>query len=438
MVSSSDTTQSDSQQFISLEAEGCSIIYEFTDPNQVTRKVTSNDGWEHITTLTLTGDQDTSTPRRAFDQGFLQGNPRSFCDDISYGVSQTVRVADLFCGAGGLSLGVREACEAVGVDFQSVLSVDKDSASLGVYSTNFSPTVEEQEVWECIDGEFGEVPTDAELQLLNRIGDTNILLAGPPCQGHSNLNNHTRRSDERNRLYRRVGRFAEIADPEFIITENVPAVVHGEDESLDQTYAHLSQNLGYEVDTGIVDLVRLGVPQKRRRHVLVAARNEKYKLSEIAERHSIKTTRGVLWAIGDLAGRQNGATAFDRPPKHSKANTERIKYLQNHGEFDLPDRLRPKCHRDSTHRYKSMYGRMKPDEPSQTITGGYGSPGQGRFIHPTQPRALTPHEAARLQFFPDTFDFSATSKKTDLSSMIGNAVPAKLSFALSMEFLTRW
>jgi DNA (cytosine-5)-methyltransferase 1 len=83
-----------------------------------------------------------------------------------------------------------------------------------------------------------------------------------------------------------------------------------------------------------------------------------------------------------------------------------------------------------------MYGRLKPHEPAQTITSGFGSPGQGRFVHPTQLRTLTPHEAARLQFFPDFFDFSLAKKKTALASMIGNAAPMKLSYVFGLELLS--
>jgi DNA (cytosine-5)-methyltransferase 1 len=82
-----------------------------------------------------------------------------------------------------------------------------------------------------------------------------------------------------------------------------------------------------------------------------------------------------------------------------------------------------------------MYGRLRYDRPSQTITSGFTSPGQGRFIHPSQQRTLTPHEAARLQFFPDFFDFSASKKRGDLAKMIGNAVPMKLSYMLCLELL---
>ena len=113
-----------------------------------------------------------------------------------------------------------------------------------------------------------------------------------------------------------------------------------------------------------------------------------------------------------------------------------MNYLLTSGEYDLPNARRPKCHQDD-HSYKSMYGRLNWDLPAQTITSGYGSIGQGRYMHPSQARALTPHEAARLQGFPDYFDFTSVASRTALATMIGNAVPPQMSasvFGHSVEY----
>ena len=91
------------------------------------------------------------------------------------------------------------------------------------------------------------------------------------------------------------------------------------------------------------------------------------------------------------------------------------------------------CIRDSS--YKSMYGRLRWEEPAQTITSGFGSIGQGRYMHPDRTRALTAHEAARVQGFPDYFDFSACPTRSALATMIGNAVPPQLGAAVLTSFL---
>jgi len=138
--------------------------------------------------------------------------------------------------------------------------------------------------------------------------------------------------------------------------------------------------------------------------------------------------------MGDLE-HERPTRMFKSPSKLNEENLGRIRYLMRHGLRDLPNRLRPPCHQDGDHSYKSMYGRLSYAEPAQTITSGFGSPGQGRFVHPTQPRTLTPHEAARVQFFPDWFDFSVVKTRTALATMIGNAVPMKLSYIFCLTFM---
>jgi len=265
------------------------------------------------------------------------------------------------------------------------------------------------------------------------VKDVDILLAGPPCQGYSNLNNHTRRKDGRNVLYERVTRFVEIAKPRHVLIENVPAAIHGKEGSVKRAIEVMS-GMGYRVDSGIVNLAAIGVPQKRKRHVVVASTFKTISIENVVEKYRVGEERSVKWAIGDLKDKPLDGI-FTTPTRHTEENMRRIEYLHDNDVYDLPNKLRPPCHRDNGHSYKSMYGRLCWDEPAQTITSGFGSPGQGRFVHPTRFRTLTPHEAARLQFFPDFFDFSHVSEKTSLAEMIGNAAPMKLSYVFCLELL---
>jgi DNA (cytosine-5)-methyltransferase 1 len=348
--------------------------------------------------------------------------------------SGSVRVVDLFCGCGGLSLGCMEASHALGKRFDPVLAIDNDPDALLVYDANFHPNRAY-----CLDlsklfsGKLGSGATGTELGLTKSLGPVDVLLAGPPCQGHSDLNNHTRRNDPRNRLYQRVGRFVELVQPKHVLVENVPGVLHDKRASFHQTKKLIS-SLGYETDDGIVDLSVLGVPQRRKRHVLVASRSKKPLIQDIIEKHRVPVPRTVSWAISDLET-INGQGILDSSSKHTGENGKRIGYLHANQVFDLPDRLRPECHQSGDHSYRSSYGRMKPDEPAQTITGGFLSPGQGRFVHPNCSRTITPHEAARLQFFPDFFDFSVATSRASIASMIGNAAPMKLSYAFCLEMM---
>lgn len=396
----------------------------------VLRTVTISDDASHATAIAVP-DPSTHDAHSAFDRAFLRGatvGPTIVAD-------LAVRVVDLFSGCGGMSLGAREACTAVGLGFHPLLAIDSDPSILRVYDANFGPSQAlDTDIRKLIDGVRGTRRTQSETALLEDLGRVDVLLAGPPCQGYSDLNNHTRRADDRNRLYERVARFIEISLPEHVLVENVPTIVHSVEPSVDDTIA-LLRELGYYVDTAIVDLSELGVPQERKRHVVAASRSRRMSVERIVSRHHITRSRDIRWAIEDLEGEAT-TRMLARPTRHSRDNVKRIDYLFDHRLYDLPNRLRPPCHRDGNHSYKSMYGRLQYNEPAQTITSGYGSPGQGRFVHPAQRRALTPHEAARLQFFPDSFDFSCAKRRSDLANMIGNAVPMKLSYVFCLEFLS--
>lgn len=406
------------------------VSHEYEERHQrVSQTIIKHDGKTSVTRRDVPGgislNQDAGS---MFDQVFLRSTEIAWHGPLR----GSVRTADLFSGCGGLSLGAREASAALGKRFESVFAIDNDATSLEVYKRNFNPKLAlNQDIWSVLSGEMGTRLQPEEKALVKRVGAIDILFAGPPCQGHSDLNNHTRRKDKRNKLYERVARFAEVAEPKHIIVENVPTVIHGKDKALDNTIARLQQ-LGYKVDTKTVNLVDLGVPQRRKRHVLVAS-TQAISIAEIIERHKVPQERTLRWAIADLA-REAPSEPFRSPAVLHEDNVRRINYLMRTGKYDLPNRLRPVCHQDE-HSYVSMYGRLRYDEPAQTLTSGFCSPGQGRYIHPTCRRTLIPHEAARLQFFPDSFDFSSVKLRTSLANMIANAVPMILSFVFLLQLL---
>lgn len=396
---------------------------------RVSRTTTTPYGKSFTTEFDLPAQIPVNQDARAlYDQVFLRSKKRAWHSPLR----GTVRAVDLFSGCGGLSLGTREASTALGKQFKSVLAIDEDLSSLEVYKQNFSPTVAiNDDIWKALSGEIGARLQKEEQALLKKIGSVDMCLAGPPCQGHSDLNNHTRRKDKRNHLYERVARFAEIAEPSHLIIENVPNVINAKERTLDNTIARL-EKLGYKVDTNVVYLAELGVPQSRKRDLLIAS-SRHLSIREIVNQYKVSAERTVRWAIADLACKAP-EELFNTPSVLHPDNIERIDYLMKHGKYDLPNRMRPVCHQDD-HSYVSMYGRLKYEQPAQTITSGFGSPGQGRYIHPTRRRTLTPHEAARLQSFPDSFDFSCVKLRTALANMIGNAVPMLLSFVLSLAIL---
>jgi DNA (cytosine-5)-methyltransferase 1 len=351
--------------------------------------------------------------------------------------SAAMRVVDLFAGCGGLTLGVAQAAADSGVAIKIPLAIDFEAAATKVYASNFPQAhVVAAPVEAHFDGTLEDPITETELRTAAICGEVHVLIGGPPCQGHSNLNNHTRREDPKNALYARMARAAQVLRPKYVLIENVPAVCHDTGNVVDVTSKCLSE-LGYVVATATVALHALGVAQTRRRHLLLASRVPDFDPRAVLEQltsREVDNSTNLRWAIGDLANLSE-PTGYDAPPRASEQNKRRMHYLLNNNEYDLPNTQRPKCHQDD-HSYKSMYGRLRWDLPAQTITSGFGSIGQGRYMHPDEPRALTAHEAARIQGFPDYFHFSAVTNRGALATMIGNAVPPALSREVAAAFLS--
>jgi DNA (cytosine-5)-methyltransferase 1 len=227
-----------------------------------------------------------------------------------------------------------------------------------------------------------------------------------------------------------MARFCEIFSPDHVIIENVPGVIKDKSQVAQRTWEAL-ENLGYSVESLTINSANIGVAQSRKRNITVASKAKEVNL-EAWVANLERETRFVEWAIKDLEKIVDKQTVFDSAPKPSLTNQERMDYLFDHGLYDLPDEQRPDCHRLKDHSYNSVYGRLHWKKPSQTITTGFGGMGRGRYVHPSRRRTITPHEAARIQFFPDFFQFK-TTKRTTLQMIIGNAVPPKLGYVLGLN-----
>lgn len=339
--------------------------------------------------------------------------------------ARLIRVVDLFSGCGGLAIGVAEGHRRAGLATSFALAVDSDAAAAAVYRRNIN--VQEQQVAkveEVFPGELDARLHRVERALSRRIGDVDLLIGGPPCQGNSDLNNITRRDDPRNELYLAMARAAQVLQPTVILIENVPALRHDHGRVLMRTVSSLAK-LGYRCAESVIDAVTLGVPQRRRRHVLIATAAAS---ATPLDTGRCEHERSSAWALRDLLN-VTGRNAFDEAASMSRDNRRRARWLFRNNRYDLPNWLRPPCHRDG-HSYPSSYGRMHWREPAPTITSGYGSMGQGRYLHALRPRTITPHEAARLQTFPDWFSFGNASR-SHIAAMIGNAVPPLFAAALA-------
>jgi DNA (cytosine-5)-methyltransferase 1 len=378
--------------------------------------------------------------RSAWDRAWLRGALPSPLLDAHAVVRRPLRVVDLSAGCGAMSLGLKMAGEALGMPFAPLLSADFEASALDVYRQNLRPAeTYRDDLSDAIEYSLG--PDGSSFAVEPRLldprfqalaGNIDVLIGGPPCQGHSDLNNHSRRDDPKNSLYLLMAAFASALAPAVVIIENVPAVVHDKLQVVDKSKA-LLKGLGYSVASAPISMEEIGIAQRRRRHVLVATRNGEVALDGVLKAFATRP-RSAAWAIGDLVNSESSST-FNTASTQNDVNKKRIAWLFENDQYDLPNTERPDCHKYGGHSYRSMYGRMRWTEPAQTITSGFGSPGQGRYIHPRTQRTITPHEAARLQYFPDSFIFRADDDeppRTKLAVMIGNAVPPKLTYVVGV------
>ena len=343
---------------------------------------------------------------------------------------EVIRSVDIFSGCGGLTLGVSEACRRMALGHSVEMASEMDSGILGIFKDNFGPALSlEGDIRDYFDGDVSNPSlTVAESLLIADnpgVIEPELLVGGPPCQGHSDLNNHSRRNDPRNSLYFSMIRAARVIRPKAVIIENVQTVTSAK-ERVVQRSIELLEEMGYRVSHEVLKAEEFGVPQLRRRHFLVASLGSEPDFSVLDEYRSSRV-RSLRTALYGLESSYDESDLFNSSARSSERNRERMSWLLENDEYDLPNAERPPCHQNG-HNYPAVYGRMRWEVPTHTITAGFGSNGQGRFMHPDFPRTLTPHEAARVQTFPDWFDFSGHNdlRKT-LSKSIGNAVPPLLA-----------
>jgi DNA (cytosine-5)-methyltransferase 1 len=358
----------------------------------------------------------------------------------SHVTAKQVGIVDLFSSVGGLTTGVCQAIIDSGMSPKPLFAADVDRAGLQVYKANWpSAHAFNGSVTNLVDSHVTGVGQEARFSyppvlvdpfLQSLVGQINLLVAGPPCQGNSSLNNVSRGDDPRNELYLMVPAIAVALGVERIIIENVPGVVRAKANVVDTT-ATLLEKAGYQVSSGVLAAHILGWPQTRKRFFMVADRVRKpLDLLELQnEVSSLGDSRDLMWAIGDLQAEPISTELMNTPATLSEENVRRAKVLFDKDLYDLPLNERPDCHKNGT-TYTASYGRMRPDRPAPTLTTGFLSPGRGRFLHPHFLRTLTPREAARVQGFPDWYEFdpNGISTRNNLAKWIGDAVPPIMGY----------
>lgn len=323
-----------------------------------------------------------------------------------------MKAIDLFCGAGGLTVGLKMA------GFNVVSAVEKEPIVSETYLMNH-PDVS------LLTGDIRELsPKEIMKNLGLKRGQLDLLAGCPPCQGFSSLRTRNKNpsvNDERNDLIFSFLDFVKCFLPKVVMLENVPALA--KDYRI-EVFGNELKALGYFIDSSSVaieDASFFGVPQRRRRMVMLASR-----LGNLprAEKSSDKVT--VKDAIGNLPSPE---LSDDFLHNIKENRTEKVKNIiklipkDGGSRCDLPYDYWLPCHKKYPDGFRDVYGRMKWNAVSPTITSGCTNPSKGRFLHPVQDRAITLREAALLQTFPSNYYFPIKHGKDKAALMIGNALP---------------
>ena len=387
-----------------------------------------------------------SAPIDIWDVSHLNGeSPKSKTN-----LKREVKIVDLFCGSGGFTEGVKNGLKQLGINSKVLAACDLDKHALKVYELNHDPDLSINDDVNSIVNYQIRKDSSNKPYLENVKYKTNnlstveillkgcdILLAGPPCQGHSNLNNHSRGSDPRNNLYLSVAAFAKKLNPSFIAIENVSTVLADQKSVVYKTEL-LLQNLGYITEHIKIQGEKIGLPQSRNRHFLIAKKHKSEPASSFIKKISglYPNPRNVKWAFENINSIKKGNHFFYNPADVSKENKKRMEWLIENNKYNLPNHLRPVCHQSGT-TYKSVYGRLYPEKPSVTITTGFMCPGRGRFTHPYEARALTTFEGSILQGFPSSYKFFEEDNypgNSILARIIGDAVSPYMSKFIGINF----
>lgn len=335
-------------------------------------------------------------------------------------LENNISAIDLFCGIGGLSYGFKKA----GITINAGIDIDKTCQY--AFEKNCKS--------KFISKDISEV-NGAELSSLYNKNDTKILVGCAPCQPFSSYTyKNDKHKDSRWQLLYEFARLIKEVKPDVVSMENVPTLLKFRKEPVFINFVKSLKKEGYFIWHDIVYAPDYGIPQKRKRLVLLASKKGKIKL--LPPTHKSEQYVSVRNAIGKLEKIKSGESSkkdfLHRAALLSDKNLMRIKQSKPGGSWkaDWDDDLKLECHKKEKGKtYGSVYGRMSWDEPSPTMTTFCTGIGNGRFGHPEQDRAISLREASILQSFPINYKFvdkQENLKPGLISKHIGNAVPPKL------------
>lgn len=311
---------------------------------------------------------------------------RKFLDEYPTGSKPTV--LELFAGCGGMVLGFKNA------GFQTVLANEWDASACETIRKNLTDRV-----------------AQCAIQEIDRFPHADVVVGGPPCQGFSNLGERVP-NDPRRQLWRQFMRAVSEASPSVFLMENVPPILSSQEFV---EIKRIAEDLGYITEGRILNAADYGVPQTRKRAIIIGCKGFEPSFPEPTHYRPAKfdlfNAALIPWvtvrdAIGDLPLVPDGRNwHIGRNP--TQKSIERYKHIPLGGNrWDLPDDLMPECWKRKTQGGTDLFGRLWWDRPSVTIRTEFYKPEKGKYLHPEADRPITHREAARLQGFPDDFNFN--------------------------------
>ena len=337
-----------------------------------------------------------------------------------------LKAVDFFCSAGGVTCGFRQA----GIDVLGGIDIDE----------NCKDTYEKNNGTKFLSADVSNLPKKEVGQFFKiRRNQRNLIFVGcSPCQYYSNIKTDKTKSQQTRLLLEDFQEFVAYYRPGYVFIENVPGLDKKPGSPIGKFKEFLTEQ-GYVFDDGVLNAKYFGVPQNRRRYVLLATRVKKKIELPVEDRGSVKT---LFQAIGQPeqfpkipAGHIDDSDFMHSTARLSELNLKRIRTTKSDGgdRRAWPKKLQPACY-DNHEGHYDVYGRMFWNKPSPAITTRFVSYSNGRYGHPEQDRAISIREGAVLQSFPLDYKFYSASQGI-IAKMIGNAVPPELAKRLAQQFI---
>lgn len=344
--------------------------------------------------------------------------PRKNREKRNVKADRQIAVVDAFCGAGGLTLGFESA------GFVTKLAFDTNASAVATLNANLGAVAIEADVCSATTAKLIAASLNSE--------EPFVLVGGPPCQGFS----QQRRGEDKDKRNDLVLAFADVANkvgrkPAAVVLENVTYLDSPRGKDVFAAYVDKIESLGFQLFRHDLNSAEYGVPQLRRRIVVVAIQKRyarHYTGPEPLTPSRWPTVGEFLDAEGQLQPDAIGTDPNHQASREGELNKRRVMFVDmGRGRLSIPEELQLACHK----RYGGhldVYGRLDWFSQARTITGGFDSFTRGEFAHPFFHRSITPREAARIQGFPDWFVFKGN--RAEVRRQIGNAVPPPMAYAI--------